>query len=101
MKKSIILISITVFTIVCIVWFLKPSTSSVVASVQNNNHQVQHTNPIQTPPNHQNSQSMLDSNQNNNVANSSNEQLFDTKSDLSIQPIDPEKDPGNQVLSTN
>lgn len=27
--------------------------------------------------------------------------LVDTKSDLSIQPIDPETDPGNQILKNN
>ena len=32
---------------------------------------------------------------------SSEVELIDTKSDLSIQPIDPEIDPGNQILKNN
>ena len=28
-------------------------------------------------------------------------ELIDTKSDLSIQPIDPETDPGNQIVEKN
>lgn len=33
------------------------------------------------------------------VSNNGDYATFDTKSDLSIQPIDPEKDPANQIVN--
>ena len=99
--KGVALFGAILILVVTIIYYLKPNqeqaiqqqnTASTVAAPLQETASAQVNEPIQNdskPSDH------------SELSAAAEEPLFDTKSDPSIQPIDPETDPGNQIISTN
>lgn len=104
MKKTLILISIGAVALIFIIWFFKPMTSNKAGQ------SIAEQQPVLSASNNIATAGLTSENQSNNLDTSKKDgnqspeqepQLYDTKSDLSIQPIDPEKDVGNQISHSN
>lgn len=102
MKKGILLASLSIVVLICIISFLKPTvTDQNTEDRQQAVATLSESNP-ETSQVKLNSENMtVHSEHNQESSSNSKEQLFDTKSDLSIQPIDPETDTGNQIVHPN
>lgn len=100
MKNTFFIILIIALVLGALVWLLKPEMS--VDSSQSAEHAVQQSTQVSTYQALSNAadQQLQTSSLADIVAESSDQTLFDTKSDMSIQPIDPESDPGNQIVET-
>ncbi len=102
--KVILSIVIVVGLVIALVVYFKPANET---SVSANMHSTDTTS--QSAPNDQNAfttdashPTQLASNVEQAAANTSGDnELVDTKSDMSIQPIDPETDVGNQIIEPN
>ena len=101
MKNIVLMMVLVVFVVWGVIWYLKPN-QPVNAFQQANS--LEKTSQ-QKELNH----SAITNSENRALQNSAasdsamqkhNSELADTKSDPSIQPIDPEKDPGNQLLDS-
>lgn len=89
---------IAVILILALVFFLKPDASSTEISDQQDvstTSQPAKATPLDSSLNQSVSSASASSEE--NLQGSQEEELFDTKSDFSIQPIDPATDPGNQL----
>ena len=101
MKNKIIILIAVLLILAAVVWLMKPDDSSPIAS----SSAVVDEFPLSTSTDSQSSSEALIVNETmstqHEAENRQQNELIDTKSDLSIQPIDPETDPGNQIVKKN
>ena len=101
MKNKIIVLIVIFLILAGVVWMMKPDDSPPIASSSavvsefplSDSREIQVSSEgwvddkdVSTQP---------------DVENIEQNELIDTKSDLTIQPIDPETDPGNQIVEKN
>lgn len=100
MKNKLIILIFVVLVLAIFIWLMKPSDQvSTVSSVVEPQNSSTSSESSQHVAQQQSTTEIESQNDDPSVANSNGEaELFDTKSDLSIQPVDPETDPGNQVI---
>ena len=101
MKNKIIILIAVLLILAAVVWLMKPDDSSPIAS----SSAVVDEFPLSTSTDSKSSSEALIVNETmstqHEAENRQQNELIDTKSDLSILPIDPETDPGNQIVEKN
>jgi len=103
MKKITFLLLGLVVILGALIWYFKPSdsTSTTTNNIRTENQTL--TDVHETKP--QSKEHLIQAQPSSEPIHIQNENselsLADTKSDFSIQPIDPETDPGNQIVESN
>ena len=98
MKRIIVLLGV-IIGVAAIVFYMKPSEGtarSMASKAKSNSEESSTVVPRQISAQAESSSSQAAASAD---ASQPNTPLYDTKSDLSIQPIDPEKDPANAIES--
>lgn len=98
MKNTFFFIIGLVLVLSLLVWIFKPESSLNTTQASQNAIETSELSATQSAMSNDLDKQLHASNLAEIVSDESNQESFDTKSNMSIQPVDPETDPGNQIV---
>ena len=101
MKNLIVILISLIVVLAGLLWYLKPTETSTLTFNKSSEQQEVLQKEQSATAMTQTTESSAETVMPTSNTHLNENQLADTKSDLSIQPIDPETDPGNQIVTKN